>query len=169
MILTLHAAHSIATRIAAELGPLCDQIEIAGSIRRQRPAVNDIDLVAIPRDPYEFRNRVLRNSSVIQDGPVNLIVRLKNGFQLDVFMAHRATRDLLDKRPSNFGSLLLCRTGSKEHNIKLCARAAGLGYKWEIYRGLVDRQTGLIVASESEHQIFQALKMDFLPPEEREP
>lgn len=46
-------AYQIATRIKAELQPHCERIEIAGSIRRNKPEVKDIEIVAIPK-PYEI-------------------------------------------------------------------------------------------------------------------
>jgi len=165
--MTLTAARKLAERIQEELAPLCHECVIAGSIRRRCSVVNDIDLVIIPQDQYTVRARVLRNATPIQDGPVNLLVRLQNDIQLDIFFARPATQDLLDKRPTNLGSLMLCRTGSREHNIKLATRAETLGLKWRIYEGLVDLESGLLVASVTEEDMFRALKMDFIKPEDR--
>lgn len=175
--LNLHTAEHLAKTIVEVLAPLCTRIEIAGSIRRRCPWVNDIDLVLIPRDPTELRARVLRKASPIQDGPLNLLVRLANGVQLDIFMAHDGRRDLISSTPSNFGSLLLCRTGSKEHNIKLATRALSLGLKWKIYEGIFaptpNRNPNLnpsseeLIASATEHEIFTALQLDYIEPENR--
>jgi len=165
----LSAATKLAERILEELAPLCAVLTVAGSIRRQCAEVNDIDLVAIPHDQYQFRARVLRNAQPIQDGPVNLIVRLQNNVQLDIFMARAATQDLIDKRPTNFGTLLLCRTGSKEHNIKVAHRAISLGLKWKPYEGVLQPTANgdLLVASTTEEQIFRTLRMDYIEPMER--
>lgn len=161
-------AQRLADRIVAQLQPFCLGITVAGSIRRCCPVVNDIDLVLIPLDLAVLRERVLRNATPIQDGPLNLLVRLENGFQLDIFMAHAGKADLLGTTPTNFGSLLLCRTGSKEHNIKLASRAHSLGLKWKTYDGIFDGLgNGRLIASATEHDMFAALQMDFVPPEHR--
>lgn len=158
-------AQRLADRIAEELQPLCTRLEIAGSIRRQCGEVNDIDLVLIPSDPGALRDRVLRKSTVIQDGPQNLLVRMQNGFQLDIFIARPARADLFTTTPSNFGSLLLCRTGSKEHNIKLASRARARGLQWKIYEGIFNGPN--LVASATEQDLFAALEMDYIEPKDR--
>ena len=162
----LFAAEKIARKIVEELRPFAERIEIAGSIRRGCGEVNDIDLVIVPRDQAALRSRVLWRSTAIQDGPQNLLTRLANGFQLDIFFAHGGKRDLLDSVPSNWGSVLLCRTGPKEFNIKLCQAAAALGLKWETYNG-VTMEGGYVLASATEEEIFAALQMEYVKPEDR--
>ena len=168
----LPSAEHLAARIVTELQPYCSRIEIAGSIRRRCAEVNDIDLVVIPSDPSALRDRVTRNSTIIQNGPLNLLVRLPNGFQLDIFIAHAGKADLIDNTPSNWGSILLCRTGSKEHNIKLTTRAQHLGYKWKTYEGIytsggTSSASPQLLASATEQEIFTALQMDYLEPQNR--
>ena len=65
--------------------------------------------------------------------------------------------------PSNFGILLLARTGSAMHNVWL-AQAAGLHFN--PHRGLLRR--GALIASAEEVEIFKALGLRFIPPEDRE-
>jgi DNA polymerase (family 10) len=168
----LATAQSLATRIVEELQPYCTRIEVAGSIRRGLEWVNDIDLVLIPENPSALRDRILRRCTVIQDGPQNLLVRLpapKSGqtgeVQLDIFIARPETRDLLEAKPSNWGTLLLCRTGSKEHNIKLAKRASHLGLMWKVYEGIFRGRD--LIASATEQEIFTALEMPYLEPHER--
>lgn len=86
--------------------------------------------------------------------------------QIDVFFTHAGEADLLSKTPSNWGSILLLRTGSKEHNIKLTQRAQTLGLKWETQRGIV-APSGQIIASETEQDIFAALGLNYLEPKYR--
>lgn len=157
------------------LGPNGELCTIAGSIRRERPHVNDIDLVCVPRDQYKLRQRVLRNATPIQDGPQNLLVRLANDVQLDIFFARPDTRDLIDKRPSNYASLLLCRTGPREHNIRLIERAKTLALRWNPYEGIymtVPSPGGppsreILVPSETEQDLFRHLQLDYLEPKDR--
>ena len=75
--------------------------------------------------------------------------------QVDVYIANK----------ENYEPLLLIRTGSKEHNVKLTTKAISLGMKLTA-NGLIDNKTGKIIAT-SEKDIFKALKMNYIEPEKR--
>jgi DNA polymerase (family 10) len=166
--LPLATAEKLATKILAELKPFCERIEIAGSIRRRRPFVNDIDLVALPHydQVNALRERVLRNTTPISDGPEIILTRLSNGVQLDLWLARRPHKDLFSKHDTNYGAILLARTGSKEHNIWLCQLATRLGRRFNPQYGVFENRRCL--ASATEEEIFAALKLEFIPPERRE-
>src|SRR4051812_38344090 len=143
----LYQAMTIAERIQGELAPFCHKLEIAGSIRRGRGEVNDIDLVILPKGGANGANgigaikaRCRQRCRVIRDGDQNFIVAMRmpdhSELQVDIFFAHAGKDDLLDPQPTNFGSLLICRTGSKEHNIKLCQIAKQQDKKWNPYQGI---------------------------------
>lgn len=169
MPLELAKAEALAQRIVAALQPFCTRIDIAGSIRRRRALVNDIDIVALPK-PGELLNfcaRAKQATEVVKDGPQNMILRLKNGVQLDIFIAHPEFKELLETRATNYGSLLLSRTGSIAHNIYLVEHAKDIGLTWNPYVGVIDDEFNIIAAAE-EADIFRALKLDFIPPEQRE-
>ena len=189
----LHLAMTLAERIQRELAVFCLRCEIVGSIRRARPEVGDIDLVILPKvstSPRpmveQIKARCKERCRVTTDGRQNFICEMKIGgaagtaFQLDIFFAHNGVDDLLNPQPTNFGSLLLCRTGSKEHNIMLCARAKSMDMHWNPYQGLfaggmweLDGQTstykgGTLIASETEEKIYSALGMKWVSPALRE-
>lgn len=160
----------IARFIESQLAPYAQQIAIAGSIRRQRPMVGDIDLVILPLDQEAILHR-LKEKCLIDtgDSPTaqNTIAHMADGTQVDIFFARPASRDLFAPIPGNWGSLLLCRTGSQRHNVGLCQRAKDRGLHYDPYRGLL--QGGQIIASETEEEIYMALEMPWLNPEtERE-
>jgi len=169
----LQEAKQLAGRIVDALRPMCERIEIAGSIRRGKPEVGDIDLVILPlrgmRQAIADRCR-LRATPVIE-GEQNCIYRLRlpdgREIQLDIFFARPALRDLFQTKPSNWGTLLLCRTGSKEHNIWIAERARSLGFMWKPYEGLFDEE-GYCIAAAEEVEIFSALNLGWIPPELRE-
>jgi DNA polymerase (family 10) len=163
----------IALKIQEQLAPLCERIEIAGSIRRARPEVGDIDLVLLPKPGQlsAIKARCTQRCTMVRDGEQNCIYRLTLSggveIQLDIFIARPAVSDLLNTAPGNFGTLLLCRTGSKEHNIYLVEHAKRLGRRWNPYRGVIDEQQ-TVLASETEQDIFTALKLPWIKPEDRE-
>jgi DNA polymerase (family 10) len=75
--------------------------------------------------------------------------------------------DLYRAEPETWGILLLVRTGSKEHNVKLCNLAISKGLRLKYSVGLTD-QRGLVVAGRTEEEVFAALGLPFIPPSERE-
>lgn len=168
----LARALTIALKIQEQLAPLCDRIEIAGSIRRVRPDVGDIDLVILPREGQRdaIKARCAQRCRVITDGEQNCIYNLtlpdRAEVQLDIFFARPAVSDLLNITPGNFGSLLLCRTGSRDHNIWLVEHAKRLGRVWKPYSGVF--HDGQQLAGESEAEIFTALELPWIKPEDRE-
>jgi len=179
--IALARAEKIALQIQTALAPFCAKIEIAGSIRRKLATCGDIDLVVEPRDwmgeaHQALRARIKAKTTLITDGMQNLIVNLADGTQLDIFFARPSHRELFASVPGNFGSLLLCRTGSVAHNIKLVERAKQLNLRWQPYEGVYrpgSTKPGegggpALLASETETTIFTALNLPFISPEARQ-
>ena len=166
----LAAAKDLAWNVRKELAPFCDRIEIAGSIRRERPEVNDVDLVLIPKSPVDQQAllaRCLRTCTQVNArAKQNFIFRMSNVFQLDIWVAHGEIVDLVSKKPGNWGAVLLCRTGSIAHNVQLCNLAISKGLKFAPYRGVVKGED--IIASEREEDIYHALGLTYRDPAERE-
>lgn len=182
-------AAGYADKIVEWLAPHCDRIEIAGSIRRQRPNVNDVDLVVIPKrntvndlfgsmveesltliqhlndyvktqpakSPVGYRQPggEISQQPIAQGPRDNIIIQLKS-CQLDLFLTTEET----------IGSVLLCRTGSREHNIYVASKAREMGYQWKTMTGIWS--DGKLIASRTEQEILSALKLDWIPPERRE-
>src|SRR5579871_1842601 len=160
--MNLERAKVIAEKVRKEIEPLCERVEIAGSIRRGRPVVNDIDLVILPHPERlaKIHERFRKSCTQVTCGLLNCIYRLRmpdqTEVQIDLFFARPAVRELLQTVPGNFGSLLLCRTGSKEHNIYIVEHAKTRGLVWKPYEGVFD-EDGYCHASETEEAIFDAL------------
>jgi DNA polymerase (family 10) len=84
---------------------------------------------------------------------------LSDGFQVDVYRA----------RPETWGVILLVRTGSKDHNVKLCTLARSKGLKLSASEGLVTQGGfGQVIASKTEEEIFSALGLEYIEPNYRE-
>lgn len=124
-------------------------VEICGSIRRKKANVNDIDLVAIPKNPETFLKKFDANIR----GPKRVEIFF-SGIKIDIYIADE----------KNFEVLKLIRTGSAEHNIKLCKEAIKRGWK------LKANGDGLITPSgaiRTEKGILEALLGKYVEPEDR--
>lgn len=164
--MNLPEARTLAEAVVAALAPFSERIEIAGSIRRGRPQVNDIDLVILPRDRERLLARCKQKCTVLAEGEWNVLLRMPSGADLDIFFARPEGKTLFENEPTNFGSLLVCRTGSKEHNIWLCQVAQRRRLSWNPYWGVFDGPRCLACAEEAD--IFQALSIPYVKPENRE-
>ena len=151
----LQQAETIAKNFLSEIKEFCERIEIAGSIRRKKPEVNDIDIVLIPKLREHLVQKIRKVSRVEVQGK-KLMRAEYSGVQVDIYFATKET----------WGILLLVRTGSKEHNIKLCQHAINKGMKLSVSNGLMNGNE--VIASKTEEDIFQALGMDYTKPEDRD-
>ena len=153
----LEDAEELAGEIVEHIHPFCERVEIAGSIRRKQSEVRDIDLVLIPK-PLSWHRIVATlqrrmNAEVLKRGDSIAQLTIK-GVNVDLYVANEQT----------WGALLLIRTGSAEHNIKLSKRALSMGMKLT-HKGLT--KEGKVIAS-TETEIFEALDLPYVEPEERE-
>lgn len=170
MNLKLDYARKYAAKITEALAPFCakGKIEVAGSIRRGRPECHDIDLVCLPTDVQGLRERVMESALEVKCcGEQVFRTILKTGVQLDVYFASPGGGDLFLARPCNYGTLLLCRTGSAQHNIYLARRALDKGLKWDPHWGVYDAK-GKCIAAETEEDVFRAIGLAWVNPERRE-
>ena len=175
--MNLSAARRLAERIEVELQPHCDRLVIAGSIRRHRPEVGDIDLVCLPKDMEHLTallTRCAQTATPLKKGDQYAVFTLKDGFQLDLWIAHDGGfgedpglfETEMRKVPSNWGMLLLARTGSARHNIYLAQVANRRGLHFNPHRGILRGKE--IIASRTEEEIFSALGLPYIYPEDRE-
>lgn len=181
----LPIARKYAEHVQRELAGLCERIDIAGSVRRERERCGDIDLVLLlkPGKRGELEQRVRRsaNTKVLRSGPQILAFILYNGIQVDLFFATPVEDTLMGRIPSNYGMRLLAMTGSKAHNIKLASLARDRGYHFHPYKGLMqggkyvsrdgggeEYEGGEVRCSETEEEIFATLGESFVRPQDRE-
>ncbi len=157
----LHRALGHAESLLARLRavPGVTQAEAAGSLRRRRETVGDVDLLVATSDPeaaIRALGRAPEVATVIAVGPTKSTVRLGNGLQIDL----RAVG------PESFGAALHYFTGSKAHNIAIRTRAMRMGLKLSEY-GVFDRH-GRRIGGAREEEVFRAVGLPFIPPELRE-
>ena len=153
----LEDAEKLAREIVEHIRPLCERLEVAGSIRRKKSEVRDVDLVLIPK-PLSW-HRIIATLQRTMDAEV-----LKRGNSIAQLSIKGVNVDLYVATAKTWGALLLIRTGSAEHNIKLSTLARKKGMKLS-HRGLT-KESKVIASTEKE--IFEALDLPYVPPEERE-
>ncbi len=152
----LEKAKAFANIVVKTLEPYCDKIEVAGSVRRQRPVVNDIDLVVIPRDRQNLDLALMSMGNYKMSGMKIARVEM-DSIPLDIYFA----------TPETFATLFLVRTGSKENNIRLATLAKKRGWRLAASGdGLFD-ETGTRIAGDTERSIYEALGVPWQEPWER--
>ena len=186
--MNLATADRIAGQIVDLLQLFCHRIEIAGSVRRRRPDVGDIEVVAIPK-PYDvglfesglaavvnrwpkvkgelgpqcrYTQRLVPFTGMLKD--TRLVINHRTGepgawtVQLDLFMP----------TPEAWGLIFAIRTGSAAFSHCMLAKTwSRMGYKSE-GGVLVHRQTGEVRTFAEETDLFSFLGLPWVPPEKRE-
>jgi DNA polymerase/3'-5' exonuclease PolX len=161
--LDLAEAADLANWVKSAVETYCDRIEVAGSIRRQRPKVHDIDFVVTTKTDAEWQKiserlkQLKAKPNCAGNAVIKALIACQNGhFQADFYRAHS----------SNFGILLLIRTGSAEHNMWLAGLAHSKGMQLKYSQGLL--KEGNVIAGENEKGVFEALDLNCPEPQERE-
>lgn len=137
--------------------PAVEKAEVAGSYRRQKETVGDIDILAVTDSAEQVSEAIsqlpiVRN--VVARGDTKISFDLQNGLRVDVRLVSR----------EQWGAALLYFTGSKEHNIAMRKVAIKKGWKLNEY-GLFKGDK--VVASREEEDIYKALGLRYYEPHER--
>src|SRR3989344_7943832 len=136
------------------------RVEIAGSYRRKRETIGDIDILVTsskPKEVMEFVTSMSEVADVLARGETKTSVVLSGGIQVDVRVV----------KEKEFGSALQYFTGNKEHNVKLRQIALKKGLTLNEY-GLFTLKNKMWVAGKTEDDIYKKLGIDVMPAELRE-
>ena len=158
--LLLHEAEAQANAIVAHLeaGGGITQIAVAGSYRRRKETIGDLDVLVTCTDSTKIMDRFVKYgevAEVLSQGETRSTVKLRGGLQVDV----RAVE------PAAYGAALQYFTGSKAHNVELRKIAQDRELKLNEY-GLFKGTRRVAGATEAE--IYAKLGLDWIPPELRE-
>lgn len=137
-----------------------DRIMVAGSIRRRKETVNDIDILTTSKQPekvMEVFTRLPHVSRVLMHGPTKSSVITDEGIQVDLRVVEE----------NSYGAALQYFTGSKQHNIKLREMAVRAGLKINEY-GVFQEPGEKRIGGKREEDVYKALKMPLIPAELRE-
>ncbi|HEX5492560.1 MAG TPA: DNA polymerase/3'-5' exonuclease PolX [Candidatus Udaeobacter sp.] len=161
-------AEALRSDLAAHEAAL--QVEIAGSYRRRKEIVHDLDLLVATNEPGAITKLFVSHplvESVIAQGPTKSSVRLRSGVQCDLRVVTTA----------EYPFALAYFTGNKEHNIDMRSRALKRGWTLNEYRLAVvpvdpkaktKKSPGKIPNVRDEADLYRAVDLDFIPPELRE-
>ncbi len=135
-------------------------IALAGSIRRGRETVGDIDLLVTSDHPRVVMDAFVALpdvAEVLEHGTTKGSIRHREGIQVDLRVME----------PECFGAALLYFTGSKQHNIRIREMAVRKGFTLSEY-GLFRESSGRRVAGATEEEVYAAIDLPWIPPELRE-
>lgn len=154
----LSVANELIARLRAVGG--VKEISVAGSLRRMKETVGDIDILATSRKPDAVMDAFVHAPQVAQilaHGPTRSSVVLDVGVQADLRVVE----------PAAYGAALQYFTGSKEHNVALRERAVRRGLKLNEY-GVWRLEDGARVAGRTEEEVYRAVGVPWMPAELRE-
>lgn len=173
MKVSADVARPIAEDLMRLLGPGCDRIEIAGSLRRRQPCVSDIELLCIPKydgfvDLLDREVQRLLAGGVLEYrlnklggklyGPKNKLLRHASGIGVDVFSTdHRC-----------WAVSLVVRTGGAATNKEIATRALARGMQFHAYGSGFTMPDGSTLACNSEEEVFSAVGLPYRQPWQRE-
>lgn len=159
----LDQATAIAERVKAQLAPHCERIEIAGSIRRRKPDVGDIEMVAIPK-PYDVGLFASGIAPIVEQWPrVRGVLPCKytqrllpDGIVLDLFFA----------TAENWGLIFAIRTGSADYSHQVLAHGWSVR-GWKSIDGVLHNSAGKPVPTPEERDVFRIAGVPWVEPEAR--
>jgi DNA polymerase (family X) len=167
LISTADAAAQALREHILSAGEAVEEVTPAGSLRRGKETIGDLDLLVTmrpghdkPKNVEAVAHHILKFPGIDQKlahGENKVSFLLSNNLQVDV--------RLLDKKC--FGAALLYFTGSKEHNVRLRGLANDVGWTLNEY-ALTEIQGGKVIAGKTEEEIYAKLKLKYVPPELRE-
>lgn len=189
-------AYATALRLVDELAPGCERIEIAGSLRRRKPQVRDIEIVAVARidqrqdgmfstitHPVDALDEVLAELMAVgslkarpvenhrADGSIDVQFKLGPAFKALLTGTDVPVDLFIVRPPASWGAIFAVRTGPGDWNTRLVTDCQAIGRR--LREGQVEAWNGMIgrwevVPTPEEADFFRALGQDWLEPQDRD-
>lgn len=182
----LNEAKKVAEKIALVLEPACSLLKIAGSIRREKPQVGDIEIVYVPL----FIEGIIDGELNIHPRKINKTEEKIQELLTQNFLSYRFKKngtksfgervkllmhtqsqipvDLFCCMPKEWSNNLVSRTGGKQTNITIASHAKRMGWNWLPFNeGFKNGKTKGSYQPKSEREVFEFVKLPYLEPWER--
>lgn len=179
-----HAAKGVADGLVELLSPVCERIEIAGSLRRKKLRVGDVELVYVPKTRpvtdllgevcavHNLVDELL--SDLIADGRLEKRLNVKGSTswgeknKLALHVPSGIPVDLFSITQAAFENYMVCRTGPASLNLEIAMRAQRKSFKWCPYDGgFRSMSAGTLHPVRAEKDVFDFVGLDYMPPPAR--
>ncbi len=164
----------IAQRLLSALAPNCHRVELAGSLRRGRPMVGDIEIVAIPIRPTNLLGEELDGSTALDHYLDSRAIQfVKRGQKYQQFRYGPYLVDLFLATPATWGSVFTIRTGSADFSKWLVTYEPRGACPWQVSFGNANANpgrlthNGRLLSTPEETDVFNALGLAYIPPADR--
>jgi len=169
-LFSYNQAMTIAQWLKGELAPVCNRVEIVGSLRRKLPMVGDVEILVIPQDDHRLDAKI---KGLMAQGLLDYRRNVRGSVTygpLNKFLVHKPTGipvDVFSTTPENWWVSLVVRTGPAEGNMAIARAAIRKGWRLKSYgSGFVDDR-GNLVRCYSERDVFELVGLEYKPPERR--
>lgn len=176
-------AREVANEIITAMAPFCWATVAAGSLRREKETVGDVEILYIPKIstingllgvPEDWNNRADERIQLLLDAGI-LCGRLnKRGHamwgarnKLALHVGSGIPVDLFSTTEPCWFNYLVCRTGGKQNNIDIANGARGRGLKWNPYGEGFRREDGTVIPMRSEQEVYTTAGLEYREPKDR--
>lgn len=180
-----HVALTVATEILEILKPFCERVIIAGSLRRGKQWVGDVEILYIGKqvtrpkngDFFQMETVSLADLAIVDLLDKHVISKRPNKLgattwgdknKLAQHIRSGVPLDLFSTTEKSWWNYLVCRTGSAAHNVTIATRAKQIGWTWNPYSEGFTKDDGReSYAVQSEADLFRFLNIQFVEPQDR--
>jgi DNA polymerase/3'-5' exonuclease PolX len=176
-------ALNVARELYAALKPCCERVILAGSLRRRKTLVGDVEILYLPNfaemqetlfDVIKVNLADAKLQELLLAGTLEKRLNSRGSISSwgpkNKHAIHSATGipvDLFEGTPANWFNYLVCRTGSAENNILISNSARAKGWNWHPYGDGFTDQEGNAIAVQSEQDVFRLAGLPYLEPWQR--
>lgn len=175
-------AMKAAAALCSEMKPACARLVVAGSLRRRKEAVGDIEILYVPTfktvpdglfDTKEENQTDVVLARLLAAGVLGKRIKVTGGTtwgdknKLAVHVETGVPVDLFSTDETSYWNYLVCRTGGMENNVAIATAAQAKGWKWTPYGPGFTDECGNVVQVTCEEDVFRLVGMAYRQPWER--